>query len=72
MVSLDGSTMDVADTAKNNEAFGRPGASRGKAPILSCALYRLVTAILDPDKLSLIHPVRIIRRTLPRFAAVSP
>jgi len=31
LVSLDGSTMDVADTARNNEAFGRPGASRGKS-----------------------------------------
>lgn len=30
LVSLDGSTMDVADTARNEEAFGRPKASRGK------------------------------------------
>ncbi len=29
LVSLDGSTLDVADTAVNEEAFGRPGASRG-------------------------------------------
>ena len=29
VVSLDGSTPDVADTAENEEAFGRPGASRG-------------------------------------------
>lgn len=29
VVSLDGSTLDVADTAENEEAFGRPGASRG-------------------------------------------
>lgn len=29
LVSLDGSTLDVADTAKNEQAFGRPGASRG-------------------------------------------
>ncbi|HVA95670.1 MAG TPA: IS4 family transposase [Candidatus Dormibacteraeota bacterium] len=28
-VSLDGSTLDVADTAENDRAFGRPGASRG-------------------------------------------
>jgi Insertion element 4 transposase N-terminal len=27
LVSLDGSTMDVADTAENEKAFGRPGAS---------------------------------------------
>src|SRR5262249_42447933 len=31
LVSLDGSTMDVADTKENREAFGRPGASRGSA-----------------------------------------
>ena len=29
LVSLDGSTLDVADTAENNQAFGRPGAGRG-------------------------------------------
>ena len=29
VVSLDGSTMDVADERVNEEAFGRPGASRG-------------------------------------------
>jgi len=31
LVSLDGSTMDVADTPRNNEAFGRAGQSRGKS-----------------------------------------
>jgi len=29
LVSLDGSTLDVADTSENERAFGRPGASRG-------------------------------------------
>ena len=29
LVSLDGSTLDVADTADNDKAFGRPGSSRG-------------------------------------------
>ena len=29
LVSIDGSTLDVADEKGNNEAFGRPGASRG-------------------------------------------
>jgi Insertion element 4 transposase N-terminal/Transposase DDE domain len=29
LVSLDGSTLDVADTAENEKEFGRPGASRG-------------------------------------------
>jgi len=31
LVSLDGSTMDVADQKANADAFGRPGASRGKS-----------------------------------------
>ena len=31
LVSLDGSTLDVADTADNEQAFGRPEASRGSS-----------------------------------------
>src|SRR5256884_4669953 len=31
LVSIDGSTLDVADEDGNNEAFGRPGASRGES-----------------------------------------
>jgi hypothetical protein len=31
LVSLDGSTLDVADTAENERAYGRPGASRGSS-----------------------------------------
>jgi hypothetical protein len=31
LVTLDGSTLDVADTAENEEAYGRPGASRGSS-----------------------------------------
>lgn len=31
IVSMDGSTLDVADTESNEGAFGRPGASRGRA-----------------------------------------
>lgn len=31
LVSLDGSTLDVADGKANEEAFGRPGASKGKS-----------------------------------------
>ena len=29
LVSLDGSTLDIADTVENEKTFGRPGASRG-------------------------------------------
>jgi hypothetical protein len=31
LVSLDGSTLDVADTNENDKAFGRPGSSRGSS-----------------------------------------
>jgi len=31
LVTLDGSTLDVADTKRNERAFGRPGAARGKS-----------------------------------------
>jgi len=31
LVSVDGSTLDVADTPENERAFGRPGASRGSS-----------------------------------------
>jgi Insertion element 4 transposase N-terminal/Transposase DDE domain len=31
LVSMDGSTLDVADDPANDEAFGRPGASRGSS-----------------------------------------
>ena len=30
-MSLDGSSLDVADTAENGTAFGYPGASRGES-----------------------------------------
>jgi hypothetical protein len=42
LVSLDGTTMAVADTADNEEAFGRPGQSRGKA---AQPLVRLVSLV---------------------------
>jgi hypothetical protein len=31
LISLDGSTLDTADTVENEAAFGRPGASRGSS-----------------------------------------
>jgi hypothetical protein len=31
VIRLDGSTLDIADEKSNNEAFGRPGASRGES-----------------------------------------
>lgn len=42
LVSLDGTTMAVADTQANEQAFGRPGESRGKA---AYPLIRLVSLV---------------------------
>lgn len=42
IVSIDGSTMDVADTAGNQECFGRPGASRGQAAYPQLRVVSLV------------------------------
>ena len=41
-VSLDGSTLDVADEKGNDEAFGRPGASRGVSAYPQIRLVSLV------------------------------
>ena len=42
LVSLDGSTLDVADEKVNEDAFGRPGASRGSAAYPQIRLVSLV------------------------------
>ena len=42
LVSLDGSTLDVADTVENDEAFGRPGASRGSSAFLKIRFVALL------------------------------
>ena len=42
LVSMDGSTLDVADTPENEEAFGRPGAPRGTAGFPKIRLVSLV------------------------------
>jgi hypothetical protein len=42
LVSLDGSTLDVADTAENEESFGRPSASRGRSAFPQIRLVSLV------------------------------
>lgn len=42
LVSLDGSTLDVADTPANAAAFGRPGASRGHSAFPQLRLVSLV------------------------------
>jgi hypothetical protein len=42
LVSLDGSCLDVADTAENNTAFGRPGAGRGESAFPQVRFVALV------------------------------
>src|SRR3954464_12565638 len=41
-VSLDGSCLDVADTAENDAAFGRPGAGRGESAFPQLRFVALV------------------------------
>lgn len=42
IVSIDGSTMEVADEAANDQAFGRPGASRGESAFPQMRFVSLV------------------------------
>lgn len=42
LVSLDGSTLDLADTAENEAAFGRPGAARGQSAFPQLRFVSLV------------------------------
>ena len=42
LVSLDGSCLDVADTAENAAAFGRPGAGRGESAFPQLRFVTLV------------------------------
>ncbi len=42
LVSLDGSTLDVADTEENNRKFGRPGSSRGDSAFPQMRFVSLV------------------------------
>ena len=44
LVSLDGSSLDVADTAENGVAFGYPGASRGESAFPQLRFVALVAA----------------------------
>lgn len=42
LVALDGSTLDVPDTASNRKHFGKPGASRGEAAFPQLRLVGLI------------------------------
>ena len=50
LVSLDGSTLDVADTAENEKAFGRPGASRGSSAFPKIRFVALLESGTDRIK----------------------
>ncbi len=54
LVSLDGSTLDVADETVNDAAFGRPGSSRGESAFPQIRFVSLVEngthgAVRQPD-----------------------
>jgi hypothetical protein len=68
LVSLDGSTLDVADTAENEKTYGRPGASRGSSAfpqlrfvgLLENGTHVLWAARMAPyatDEITLAHQV---------------
>ena len=59
LVSLDGSTLDVADTAENDQAFGRPGSSRGSSAFPK---IRFV-ALLENGTHVLWAPTRLFQQT---------
>jgi hypothetical protein len=42
LVTVDGSSLDIADTDENEKAFGRPGASRGQSAFPQIRLVSLV------------------------------
>ncbi len=55
LVSVDGSTLDIADTKENEAAFGRPAASRGQSAYPQIRLVSLVengTHVLFGSRLS--------------------
>jgi hypothetical protein len=56
MVAIDGTTLDVADTAANDERFGRPGVSSGErsafpqarlVALAECATHAMFDAVID-------------------------
>jgi len=42
LITMDGTSLDVADTVENEKAFGRPGSSRGKSAFPQIRLVSLV------------------------------
>jgi hypothetical protein len=72
VVSLDGSTLDVADEKANEEAFGRPGASRGSSAYPQIRFVSLVengTHVLFGSQLADYHTgeITLAKQVLPRL-----
>jgi len=72
LVSLDGSTLDVADEKANEEAFGRPGASRGNSAypqIRFAALVEIGTHVLFGSQLDACETgeITLAKRVLTRL-----
>lgn len=74
LVTLDGTTFDVADTRENAQAFGRPGASRGTSAYPQVRLVSLVengTHVLFGTTLGAYHEGEstLARQILPALRA---
>lgn len=72
LVSLDGSSLDVADERANEEAFGRPGASRGRSAYPQIRFVSLVengTHVLFGSKMEAyaVGEVTLAKAVLPRL-----
>jgi hypothetical protein len=72
LVSLDGSTLDVADEQVNEDAFGRPGASRGQSAYPQIRFVSLVengTHVLFGSQMADYHTgeIRLAKKVLPRL-----
>ena len=72
VVSLDGSTLDVADEKENEEAFGRPGASRGTSAfpqIRFVSLAEIGTHVLFGSQMDgcTTSEIALAKRVLPRL-----
>lgn len=70
VVSLDGSTLDVADERANEDAFGRPGASRGNSAYPQIRFVSLVengTHVLFGSQLADYHTgeITLAKQVLP-------
>lgn len=74
VMSLDGSTLDVADTKENDEAFGRPGSSVGRSgfpkvrfcALVECGTHVLLGARMGPYRTGEVTLARdVVRRLTP-------